>query len=70
MRQHDRIDRGRLDREFGPVPLPQLAQTLEQAAIEQDPTATGLEQELRARDRAGGAKEREIHRPRSGASWW
>lgn len=40
-----------------PVAVPQLARTLEQAAVQQDPRLAGLDQELAAGYRARAAQE-------------
>ena len=57
MGEQHRIDRGRLDGKLRPVALAQLLVALEQAAIDQDALASGLDQVTRTGDGAGGTEK-------------
>ena len=59
--QHHGVDRRRLDRKRRPVALAQRLVALEQAAVEQDARAAGVDQVARAGDRVGGAEEGDLH---------
>jgi hypothetical protein len=63
VRHHDRVEAGRLEPERLPVPKPQLLESLEQPAVDQDSGAGRLDQELRTGYRAGAAEEAELHPP-------
>ena len=58
--EHDRVDGGRVDRQGIPVAPPQLAQTLEQAAVHEDPLVLDLEQVLRACHRPRRSEEGQL----------
>jgi len=57
MRQHDRLDAGRIDRQRFPVALPQVLQTLKQSTIDQDPMTVDLQQMLGSGDGPCGAEK-------------
>jgi hypothetical protein len=59
--EHDGVDARRVEREVA-VPFERvLAMALEQAAVEQYPTATRVDQVRGARDLARGAPEFDVH---------
>src|SRR5262245_56385262 len=64
VREHDGVDGLRIDRKRLPVPLAQLLQSLEQAAVDEDALSTRLEQMFRSGDGARGAEKRERRHPR------
>lgn len=57
VRQHDPVDRRRIDRQPLPVAEPQRLESLVEPAVHQDPLPSSLDQMLRARDRAGCPEE-------------
>ena len=61
MRQQDRVDRRGVVGERNPVADRLVRAALEHPAVDEDPGAGGLEQELGAGDRRGGAQELEVH---------
>lgn len=59
-----RVERGGVDGEIGPVPLAQLAPTLEKSAIQENPGIAVLQEKLasgHAVDRSEGEKGRSRH---------
>jgi hypothetical protein len=59
MGQDDNIDPRRIDRERPPITIPQLFETLEETAVDQNSTVTEVEQMLGAGDSAGGSEKRQ-----------
>src|SRR5574338_742556 len=59
VRENDRVDLIRRDRELGPVALAQQLEALEQTAIDENPMAACVDQMLRSGDGARGAEELE-----------
>src|SRR5688572_25470597 len=59
VRQDDGVDPRRIDRKRRPVAIPQLFETLEEAAVDENPTVIDVEQMLGAGDGTGGSKKRE-----------
>ena len=55
--EHDGCDAGRVGHGGVPVTFPQLAQTLEDAAVDEHAAPTGGEQELRTSDSSGATDE-------------
>ena len=65
MGEDDLVDGGRIDRERSPVALPIGLETLEQAAVHQDPSVGRVDEEPTAGHRAGGTEELQRGRGRS-----
>lgn len=61
MRQQHGIDACGIHRQRRPVLQAQLLVALEQTAVDQQPPLAGLQQVLRAGDRARGAQEGKVH---------
>jgi hypothetical protein len=61
VRQDDRVNRGRIDRERLPVAQPQLFQPLKQAAIDENPAPVDLEKMFGARDGPGRPQKGQLH---------
>lgn len=59
VRDHHRVDPGRIDGERIPVPLAQQLVALEEAAVDEDSRASGVDQVAGSGDRVGGAEEGE-----------
>jgi len=59
VRQDDRVDGRRGDRQSLPIPLAQIARALEQSAIHQDTPTVPLGQVLRTGDGSGAAEARQ-----------
>jgi hypothetical protein len=57
VREHDVLDRGGLHRQRLPVAPAQLLQPLVESAIEEQPSAGDLQEELGAGDGAGASEE-------------
>src|SRR5574338_765686 len=62
VRENDRVDLVRCNRELGPIALAQQLEALEQTAIDENPMAACVDQMLRSGDGAGGAEELERDR--------
>ena len=58
VRQDDRVDPGRLDRQRRPVPVAQLLEALKEPAVDEDAPIAEIQQVFGAGDRAGGSKKR------------
>ena len=66
VRQDDRVDLGRRNRQGLPVPLAQFLQALKKTAVDQYPMLTGIKKVFGAGDCARGAQESESrHRERT-----
>ena len=61
VRQHDRVDRRRVDRKRAPVALAQLLGALKQATVDEHAGAPMLDQVTRASHGVGGAEEGQLH---------
>jgi hypothetical protein len=59
VREDDRVDVARLDRERLPVSFAKFLETLKKTAVDQHPVGAGIKKMLGAGDGPGGPKERE-----------